>query len=308
MGIEMKEKYTTTVEEFSRILNLKIVNSGLGEMTFDTVNVNRPGLQLAGFFDYFGENRVQVMGSAEMTYFNAKPDEDKVMIMDMIMQHKLPCFIVTRNIKISPLFIEIFEKHKIPLFVSEMETSQFINNLIMYLNDVLAPTMTTHGVLVDVSGVGVLLSGKSGIGKSETALELVKRGHRLVADDAVVMKRINNKIYGSSPKIIRHFMEIRGIGILNVKSIFGVGAIVDEKRIDLVVEMENWNSETNYDRLTGNTLHEELLEIEVPKVRIPITAGRNLPIVIEAAATNFSLQQGGYDAASVLIEKCMNKK
>ncbi len=296
-----------SVEEFSKQLDLEVLYEGESEMKFTNLNVNRPGLQLAGFFDYFGDNRVQVMGNAEMYYYNAKPDSDKVMIMDMILQRPVPCFIISRNLEVSDVLLESFKKNKVPLFRTPVETTLFINNLVIYLNDLLAPRTTLHGVLIDVAGVGVLLTGKSGIGKSETALELVKRGHKLVADDAVICKRLQNNIIGTSPEIIRHFMEIRGIGIVDVKSIYGIGSILKAKTVNLVVEMEHWDNQKQYDRIGGNSLFEDILGIFVPKIVLPIAPGRNLPIIIEAAATNHSLRVSGYDAAKVLIDKTMGK-
>ncbi|MEG2116737.1 MAG: HPr(Ser) kinase/phosphatase [Clostridia bacterium] len=296
-----------SVQDFAKKLGLEIVFEGKGDLHFTTFNVNRPGLQLAGYFDYFGENRVQVVGNAEMCYYEAKPLSDKIMIMNMILSNPLPCFIVCRNLPICDTFLESFKSHNVPLLRSSKETTALINNLIMYLNEELAERTTVHGVLLDVSGVGVLLTGKSGIGKSETALELVKRGHRLVADDAVIIKKVQNNLIGRSPEIIKHFMEIRGIGILDVKRIYGIGAVSEAKTINLVVEMEHWDNKKQYDRLGGNQLFEEILGIYVPKMVIPITPGRNLPIIIEAAATTHTLKKSGYDAAQVLIEKSMGK-
>lgn len=304
---DMEEGTMVTVERFAEKLGLEVIFAGNGQLHFTTFNVNRPGLQLAGYFDYFGENRVQVMGNAEMYYYDAKPIGDKIMIMDMILGNRIPCFIVCRDLPISETFLNSFKKFNVPLFRSAKETTLQINNLIMYLNEELAQKTTVHGVLLDVSGVGVLLTGKSGIGKSETALELVKRGHRLVADDAVIIKRVQNNLIGRSPEIIKHFMEIRGIGILDVKRIYGIGSVSDAKTINLVIEMEHWDNKKMYDRLGGNQLFEEILGVYVPKMVIPITPGRNLPIIIEAAATTHTLKKSGYDAARVLIDKSMGK-
>ena len=308
MDSKLIEGVNVKTADFAKELKLEIVFEGNGEMKLTTFNVNRPGLQLAGYFDYFGENRVQVMGNAEMYYYNEKPEEDKTMIMDMLMANAIPCFIVCRDMAISEVLLSAFKRNNVPLFRTHMETTAFINNLILYLNNILAPRTTLHGVLVDVFGVGVLLTGKSGIGKSETALELVKRGHRLVADDAVIVRNVQNSLIGTSPEIIRHFMEIRGIGIMDVKRSYGVRAIADEKHINLVVEMEHWDSNKNYDRLGGAQLFEDILGVYVPKIVLPITPGRNLPIILEAAATTHTLRLSGYDAANILIEKSMGKK
>ncbi len=308
MDSNLIESTVVKISDFAKELKLEVVYEGSGEMNLTTFNVNRPGLQLAGYFDYFGENRVQVMGNAEMYYYNEKPDNDKTMVMDMLMSNSIPCVIVCRDLEISDIFLDSFKNNNVPLLRTYMETTAFINNLIIYLNNVLAPKTTKHGVLVDVFGVGVLLTGKSGIGKSETALELIKRGHRLVSDDAVIIRNVQNSLIGTSPEIIRHFMEIRGIGIMDVQRSYGVRATADEKHIDLVVEMEHWDSNKNYDRLGGNTLFEEILGVYVPKIVLPITPGRNLPIILEAAATTHALRLSGYDAANILIEKSMGKK
>ncbi len=293
---------------FAEKNGLEIIVPGREEIYLDTVNVNRPGLQLAGFFDYFGSNRVQVMGKAEMTYYDAKPDADKRMIMDMLLSsNQVPCLVISRDLLVDDIFKQACIKYNVPLLRSDLITIVLVNNLFIYLNDLLAPRITMHGGLIDVSGVGVLLTGKSGIGKSETALELVKRGHRLIADDAVILKKINHELYGSCPEIIRNFMEIRGIGILDIKSIYGISAVATEKKVDLVVEMEYWETGKEYDRLTGYEFSEEILGITLPKIVMPITPGRNIPIIIEAAATNYALKKAGYDAAKALIDRTLGK-
>ncbi len=302
------ETRTITVEEFAKELKLEILFAGSGEMTFTTVNVSRPGLQLAGFFDYFGENRVQVMGNAEMKYYNAKPEKDKVMIMDMILERRVPCTIISRSLEVPETLLNSYKKHNCPLFLSPLETTQLVNNLTIFLNEFLAPSTRVHGVFVDVSGVGVLLTGKSGIGKSETALELIKRGHRLVADDSIIIKNVQNNLYGESPEVIRYFMELRGIGIIDTRNMYGVTAIKDKKHVDLVVEMQNLDPKKEYDRLDGEGTYENILGVEIPKVIIPIVPGRNLPVIIEAAAANFLLKKSGYNAAEVLVERSIKNR
>ncbi len=292
-----------SVKEFAKKLDLEIVFEGKGELSLSTVNVSRPGLQLAGFFDYFGENRVHVLGNAEMKYYNAKQSCQKTAVIDAILKRKVPCTIISRNLDVPEELYQNFIKHETPLFRSKLETTQLVNNLIIFLNDFLAPTTMVHGVFIDVSGVGVLLTGKSGVGKSETALELIKRGHRFVADDAVLIKNVQNKLFGTAPEVIRHFMELRGIGIIDTRSLYGVTAVKESKRVDLVIEMVNFDEKKEYDRLDGESAKETILGVELPKVVLPVTAGRDMPIVIEAAAANFLLKKSGISSAKILLER-----
>ena len=294
-----------SVQEFQRALKMETIHSGSGVMMFCTLNISRPGLSLAGYFHHFGENRIQVFGNAEMAYYNQMDEVERVERLKQIIKGGIPCVIVCRNIEIPTDFSETFKAGNVPLFRSEKYTSQFINELMIYLNLCLAPDTTEHGVLLDIYGVGVLLIGKSGIGKSETALELVKRGHRLVADDSVIIKKVQDRLTGTSSDMIRYLMEIRGIGIIDVRSIYGAGAVLHDKTISLVVEMEMWDKNRMYDRLGQERFTKSILGIELPKLIIPIAPGRNLPIILEVAATNHRLRTFGYDATKILIERSL---
>ncbi|MFI3164768.1 MAG: HPr(Ser) kinase/phosphatase [Bacillota bacterium] len=294
-----------SVSDFTEALNLEVLWEGKGYMDLSTVNVCRPGLQLSGYFYYFGENRIQVMGNAEMFYYDQMDRYERVIRMEQIVRLKIPCVIIARDLHVPQDLFDLLKLNNIPFFRSKLETSQFINELMIYLNLCLAPETTEHGVLLDVYGVGVMLTGKSGIGKSETALELVKRGHRLVADDSVIIKRVQDKLIGTSSETIRYFMEIRGIGIIDVRSVYGVGSVLHDKEVSLVVEMEHWDSQREYDRLGQERFTQECLGLEIPKLIIPITPGRNLPIIMEVAAKNHRLRDYGYDATKVLIERAL---
>ncbi len=298
---------TVSVEEFAEELQLKIDDRGNGSIVLDTVNVNRPGLQLAGFFDYFGSNRVQVVGNAEIQFVNNLEKWQKERAWENLFSRRIPCLILSRGLLPDEALLKHAKTYGVPVLTSDIVTTQLVNKLVMYLNSLLAPEIMMHGVLMDIYGVGVLLTGKSGIGKSETALELVKRGHRLVADDEVVIKREQNVLKGSSPKKIRHFMEIRGIGIIDVRGIYGAAAIMQEKAIDIVVQMENWDFNKQYDRLGVDKMREEILGVSIPKFEIPIRPGRNLAIILESAATNYRLKSFGYDAAEELLSRMLEE-
>lgn len=272
-----------------------------GEMLLTTVNVNRPGLLLAGFEDYFGEKRIQVMGNVEYYYLQSCTKEERYDKLESLFERKIPCIILSKNIEPFEELIEISQKYDVPLFKSNKLTSQLVNDLVTYLNRKLAPFTTIHGVLLEVSGIGVLITGHSGMGKSETAMELIHRGHRLIADDNVIAKRIQDEIIGTSPDKIMHFMEIRGVGIIDVRSMFGVGSVLREKSIDLVIELQAWGKNIEYDRLDNNNKHEEILGLKIPKLTMPVMPGRNLAIVVEVAARNERLKKLGFNAVDQLL-------
>ena len=253
--------------------------------------------------DYFGENRVQVLGNAEIEFLRKMGKEEERACLEQLLQREIPCIIVSRNRSVPEPLLELCQKYKVPLFRSENTTTSVINALVIFLNRLLAPSESRHAGLIDVYGMGILLIGKSGIGKSETALELVKRGHRLVADDSVIIKRIDDRLEGTSPELIRYFMELRGIGIIDVKSMYGVGSVVKQKDIELVIELERWEEGKAYDRLGDERQYEEILGVSLPKITIPVRPGRNLAIIIEVAAINSRLKQHGYDAAKEMINR-----
>ncbi len=295
------------IEDFH--LEKVYVPDNLNSIKIKCADVHRPGIQLgAGYFDYFDADRIQLLGKAEQFYMMEKTPEERFMAYDKLMSSGIPAVIVTRSLECYHELVETARIHRVPLLRTEESTSAFTAALIGALNVYLAPTVTRHGVLVEVYGEGVLLLGDSGVGKSETAIELIKRGHRLVADDAVEIKRTSAKtVVGSAPEIIRHFMELRGIGIVDVKRIFGVGAVKDAEKIDLVINLEVWQQGKNYERLGLDRENTDLLGISLPSLTIPVRPGRNLAVIIEIAAMNNRQQKMGYNAAEELSER-LNKQ
>ena len=271
--------------------------------------VNRPALQLAGYFDYFDSSRIQIIGHVEHTYMQQKGMEHSAAMMEQIMagsedSPKPPCIIYCRDIWIEDEIIELANRYQVPLFRSKKATSPFMAELIRWLNVELAPRCSVHGVLVDIYGEGVLIMGESGIGKTEVALELIHRGHRLVSDDVVEIKRVSdNSLIGSSPDITRHFIELRGIGIIDAKSLFGVESVKNEQEIDLVIKLEEFNKEQKYDRLGLEEQYIEFLGNQVVCHSIPIRPGRNIAIICESAAVNRRQKKMGYNAALELYNR-----
>ena len=269
-------------------------------------DVNRPALQLAGFFDYFDAERVQIIGKIEHTYIhNMFPSELKE-ILRKLFSARIPCIIFTRGLQVPPMILECALEYQVPVFQTNMTTSAFNSDLNRFLKSELAPRTSVHGVLVDVYGEGVLITGESGIGKSETALELIRRGHRLVADDVVEIKRgSDDTLVGSSPDIIRHFIELRGIGIVDCKMLFGVQSVKDENEINMVIQLQEWETDTEFDRLGLIEEHTNILDIEVPSHTLPIRPGRNLAIIVETAAINYRQKRMGYSAAEEIDKRVM---
>ena len=266
--------------------------------------VNRPALQLSGFFDHFDSDRVQIIGYVEYTYLQTLDYERKIKIYDELVSYKVPCIVYSRNLEPDKELIEKAAKQDIPIFQTEKQTSGFMAELIRWMNVKLAPCISIHGVLVDVYGVGVLIMGESGIGKSEAALELIKRGHRLVTDDVVEIRKVSDEtLVGSAPDITRHFIELRGIGIVDVKSMFGVQSVRETQNIDLVITLEDWSREKEYDRLGLEESYTEFLGNKVVCHNIPIRPGRNLAIIVESAAVNHRQKQMGYNAAQELYKR-----
>ncbi len=278
------------------------------DILIETADINRAGLQIAGFFDYFDPNRLQICGMVEHTYLSKFSSEDKKKKLEEFFGKSIPAFIVTREMEVFPEIIEVAEKHKINILRTQLSTSGFTSALIAFLNVELAPRITRHGVLVEVYGEGILILGESGVGKSETAVELMKRGHRLVADDAVEIKRVSSKaLVGSAPEVIRHFIEMRGIGIVDVKKIFGMGAVKDTEKIDLVIHIEPWQKDKQYDRLGLTDNFTNILGIDVPSLTIPVRPGRNLAVIFEIAAMNNRQRRMGYNAAEALNNRLLNQ-
>ena len=279
----------------------------VGHIKIYQSDVNRPALQLAGFFDYFDAERVQVIGRIEHTYMqNMFPSELKEILRKLFSAH-IPCVIFTRSLDVSPLLLECAQEYQVPVLQTHMTTSTFNSDLNRLLKSELAPRTSVHGVLVDVYGEGVLITGESGIGKSETALELIRRGHRLVADDVVEIKKVSDDmLMGSSPDIIRHFIELRGIGIIDCKMLFGVQSVKDENAIDMVIQLREWEADTEFDRLGLTEEYTNILDIDVPSHTLPIRPGRNLAIIVESAAINYRQKKMGYNAAEELNKRVMD--
>ncbi len=268
-----------------------------------SADVNRPGLNLTGFFHYFDSSRMQVLGRMEHAYLEALDDVERSKSIQAMFSQRFPCLVVTRGIEVYEEIIESAIKNGIVILRTNESTSSFMSGLITYLNVELAPRITRHGVLIEIYGEGVLLLGDSGIGKSETAIELVKRGHRLVADDAVEIRKVSNRsLVGTSPENIRHFMEIRGIGMINVRRLYGMGSVKVTEKIDMIVKIENWDSEKEYNRMGIDDEYATILGIKVPSHTIPIKPGRNLAIILEVAAMNNRQKKMGYNATHELME------
>ena len=297
------------LDKFAYDLKLEIVYTGRGVVTLASMSVERPGLQLAGgFFNYFDSRRILVLGLSEYEYLRTFSSEVRREKIERLFEHgELPCIMISRDLPALPELIETAKRYACPVFRSPKMTTDIISDLYIYLNRLLAPSVTEHGVLMEVFGVGILLTGKSGVGKSETAMELIKRGHRLIADDNVIIKEIANQLYGTAPEIIRYFMELRGIGIINVKSMYGSGSVLDEKNIQLIIQLENWQQGKEYDRIGDEGTYAEYFDIKVPKITIPVSPGRNLAIIIEVAARNFRLKSMGYDASEELITRSIGR-
>ena len=304
-----EQVFSVPIPEIIREFKLKLVNDvKTDDLKVVCSEINRPGLAMIGFYDFFEKDRIQILGKAEISYAEQITAEERKKAFDALAEKKIPAVVVTRGQKIPPELTESCTKYGIPLFLTNMSTSRFTAALISYLNVELAPRITRHGVLVEVYGEGILILGESGVGKSEAAIELVKRGHRLVADDAVEIKRVSDRtLVGSSPDVIRHFIELRGIGIVDVRRIFGMGAIKETEKIDLVINLEIWNDKKYYDRLGLVTEYAEILDIEVPCLNIPVRPGRNLAVVIEVAAMNNRQKKFGYNPAEELNKRLQQK-
>ena len=281
-------------------------SEGFEKIEITTDDVNRPGLQLAGFFDYFEPQRLQIMGKAENAYVEQFDEAKRTDIFEKLCATGIPAVIVTRNIEVFPELIEAAKKYDVAVLRTNEFTSSVTSALVASLKVSLAPRITLHGVLVELYGEGILILGDSGVGKSETAIELVKRGHRLIADDAVEIKRVSDRtLVGCAPEIIRHFIELRGIGIVDVRRIFGMGAIKETERVDMIINLEQWVEGKMYDRLGMDNQYTDILGLRIPSLTIPVRPGRNLAVIIEVAAMNHRHKSMGYNAAKELNERMM---
>ncbi|CAM4472028.1 HPr(Ser) kinase/phosphatase [Paenibacillus tarimensis] len=293
------------VSELIQQFNLEIIAGEDGLKRGITVDdLYRPGLEMAGYFHYHPTERVQILGKTELAFMETLDRTERTERLERLCHEETPCIIITRGIEAPQELLEQAEAKKIPLLRSQAATTFLISRITGFLERKLAPTATIHGVLVDIYGIGMLITGSSGIGKSETALELVKRGHRLVADDAVEIKQTSDgQLHGSAPELIRHLLEIRGLGIINVMTLFGAGAVRTQKRISVVIKLENWQQEKQYDRLGLDEETTRIIDTDVPLVTVPVRPGRNLAVIIEVAAMNFRLKRMGYNAALQFTNK-----
>lgn len=274
------------------------------EILIDENDVTRPGLQLMGFYEYFNPERMQIIGKMEFAYLSTIDEETRTQRLDALMSRHIPALIIARELPYFSEMLDLAKKYEVPLLRSKESTSNFISGLIAFLNLNLAPRITRHGVLIEIYGEGVFITGESGVGKSETAIELVKRGHRLVADDAVEIRKVSNiSLVGSSPDNIRHFLELRGIGIINARRLFGIGAVKNTEKIELIVEMEQWNPEKIYDRMGVDTQFATILGVKIPMLTIPVKPGRNLAVILEVAAMNNRQKKMGYNASAELLDQ-----
>jgi len=280
------------------------------ETMVSSAEVNRPGLQLIGFLEYSDAKRIQIMGNVEHYYLDQhilNKGEEGLQKIEDYFSMGFPCLIITRSIETPDEFLEVARRMKKPVLRTDQATSRFMSALISYLNVELAPRISVHAVLIEVYGEGMLIMGESGVGKSETAMELVKRGHRLVADDVVEIRKVSDKtVVGTSPDQIRHFIEIRGIGIVDVKELFGMGAVKLTERVDIIIKLENWQAGKEYERLGMKTQYENILGVKIPSQVIPVKPGRNLAIILEVASMNNRQKKMGYNAAEYLNNKLMN--
>lgn len=294
------DQYFVTLNDIISKMKLKNLTPEISteDIHIRQSDLNRPALQLAGFFDYFDSDRVQIIGKVEYTYIQNLFASERLAVFERLFSSKIPCMVLSRDLEPLPDILDVAHKYKIPILQTEKATSYFSSELNRYLKSELAPRISIHGVLVDVYGEGVFITGESGIGKSETALELIKRGHRLVADDVVEIKKVaDDELIGSSPDIIRHFIEVRGIGIVDCRMLFGVESVKETQTIDLVIQLEDWNPEQEYERLGLNEEYMNILGNDIVSHRIPIRPGRNLAIIVESAAINHRQKAMGYNAA-----------
>ena len=305
----MSANYSVALTELVKEFNLEVVyaSTDYESIRLTVEDVSRPGLQLAGYFDHFEPMRLQILGNVEVSYIQKETPEERAAIFDQFFSYKPPALLYARNFPVDPQCLEMARKHSITILRSGEATASLASSIITFLRSALAPRITRHGVLVEVYGEGLLLMGDSGVGKSETALELLKRGHRLIADDAVEIRKLSNtSLVGTAPELIRNYIELRGIGIINVAKLFGMGAVRTENEINLVVNIVPWNTQEPYDRLGLEDQSPEILGVQIPVNTIPVTAGRNLAVILEVAAMNNRQRKLGYNPAKEFSDQIDN--
>lgn len=295
-----------SVRQLIQDLDLRVLNEDADlDRMIQTLDINRPGLALAGYLRYHPAERVQVLGRTELSFLRGMNEREQALrVFAFCSYQQTPCILVTRGDTPPPILLEEAKSKRIPVLSTNMVTTRLTATLSTYLEERLAPETLQHGVLVDVYGIGILITGSSGIGKSETGLELIKRGHRLVADDAVLIRQISDeRLVGTAPPLLRHLLEIRGLGVLNAMTLFGAGAVRPYKRISMVIHLEAWRDNVVYDRLGIDQHTMKILDLEVPLVTVPVRPGRNLAVIVEVAAMNFRLKGMGFDAAKAFTEE-----
>lgn len=294
------------VNQMVKRLSLEVVTGSEEalERTIVTSDISRPGLELTGYFNYYSHDRIQMLGSKEISFAEKMMPEERLIIFRRMCTKDIPCFIISRGLQAYDELLKAADENQIPVLRSPISTSRLLGELSSYLYGALATRTSVHGVLVDVYGLGVLIQGDSGIGKSETALELIKRGHRLIADDRVdVYQQDEFTLIGEPPKILQHLIEIRGIGIIDVMNLFGASAVRGSMQVQLVVYLESWSKEKQYDRLGSEDSTVEIADVNIPQIRIPVKTGRNVAIIIEVAAMNFRAKTMGYDATKIFEDR-----
>lgn len=302
----MIHSYSVALTQLVKEFNLRPIHKATDyeQINITVDDISRPGLQLAGYFDHFEPMRLQVIGTVETTYLNKLSADERRSIFDRYFSYKIPALIISRDLDPLPECLEMAAKHDITILQGSETTSYIVSSLISALKVYLAPRITRHGVLVEVYGEGMLLLGESGIGKSEAAVELLKRGHRLIADDAVEIKKVSaKKCFGTAPELIRHYIELRGIGVINVAKLFGMAAVKDSADIDLIINIVPWRDGEAYDRLGLENQYTDILGVKVPSLTIPVTPGRNLAVILEVAAMNNRQKKMGYNAAAEFTEQ-----
>lgn len=302
----MSQSFSVKLSAFviEKELELLYIPPNYEDIVLITEDVNRPDLQLVGFYDYFDKNRIQIFGLQEFTFVETLSYEVRFKALETLFSQGIPAMVITRSIEPLPEQLSLAEKYGVTLLRTPKATTEFMGETVTFLMAQLAPRITRHGVLVEVYGEGLLILGESGIGKSETAIELVKRGHRLIADDAVeIRKTTHNTLIGSAPELIRHYMELRGIGVIDVRKLFGIGSVKDNEKIDLIVSIEQWNDDIPYDRLGLDNQYTDIMGVKIPTMTVPVSYGRNLAVIIEVAAMNFRQKKMGHNAALEFTEQ-----
>lgn len=298
----MSAAFTVPLSKIIKDFALETIYMPENEIRLESADVNRPGLNLTGFLEHFDKSRIQIFGLSEISYLEVLSEEERKKRIDDFFALKFPAVVVSRGLDIFEEIIDAAKRNEVAVFRTNDTTSAFLSGLISFLNVELAPRITRHGVLIEAYGEGILLLGESGVGKSETAIELVKRGHRLIADDAVEIRRVSNRtLVGTSPENIRHFLELRGVGIINARRLFGMGSVKITEKIDMIVKLELWDPDKVYDRMGMENEYATILGIQVPCITIPVKPGRNLAIILEVAAMNNRQKKMGYNAAQELM-------